>query len=437
MSQQLNPINGGVTPTVQTSTPSTSSLNVLSPQYTKVFNLESRPTEWVPDGRPIYRRLPGTSETYQIDFFNVVNESNVSSLSSANKRLEEVGYVYIPYGAGINGPSSCQVIASETGRDLLLKAGNVVWKYGKTSIIPTILNLEVLGVLSGKYDLGYQLVYDDSPIPLLYDVSDFALTGIPLNITASTDSVIGWRYPAVNAFLNKQGTFWSNRDTLFPSYADPSFGTGYVPYIQWVSQQTHSFKSITFRCPPNTVFTGTATLSYVVGTELITVMSTSIQSDSVGQYYTFNIEDPVFRTGWNVSFSDPTVSIQSTTVTGTLTLLEKPDGPSPKAALVMYPAGTAPKTIKNSAGETVPATYCFLAQVDTSADFKVIKIEDTRDIIHRDFVPVADWLTLPFDRTLTDLYSQVDDYAPLWMAPTSSMKFEYADLEADQITVIP
>jgi hypothetical protein len=166
-------------------------------------------------------------------------------------------------------------------------------------------------------------------------------------------------------------------------------------------------------------------------------MSTAIASDSTGQYYTFTIEEPVFQTGWNVSFSDPTVSIQAVTVTGTVTLLEKPAGPAPRATLVMYPAGTAPKTITNSQGKTIPATYCLLAQVDISNDYSILKIADTREIIHRDFVPVADWLTLPFDQTLIDLYTQVEDYAQLWMEPSSAMKFEYADLETDQIIVVP
>ena len=169
MSQQLNPVNGGVVPEVQVNT-GINRLNVLSEQYIQANGLESRPTQWVPGGRPIYRRLPAISETYQIEFFNVVNESNILGFSTVERGVDEVGYVYIPYGQGINGPTSCQVMSSENDRDLILKSGEIVWKYGKTSILPTIVNLEVLQIRSGKYDIGYQLVFDDSPIPLLYDV---------------------------------------------------------------------------------------------------------------------------------------------------------------------------------------------------------------------------------------------------------------------------
>ena len=77
MSQTLTPTNGGVVTQVATTTESQNRLKVVSPQYVVVNGLESRPTEWIPGGRPIYRRLPAASETYQINFFNVVTESNI------------------------------------------------------------------------------------------------------------------------------------------------------------------------------------------------------------------------------------------------------------------------------------------------------------------------------------------------------------------------
>jgi hypothetical protein len=101
----------------------------------------------------------------------------------------------------------------------------------------------------------------------------------------------------------------------------------------------------------------------------------------------------------------------------------------------MYPAGALPKTVINSQGEEVPATYASLAQVDIDNNFTITKIQDTREIIHRDYVPVADWLTTPFDQDLINLYEQVSDYDTLWMAPPSCLKQEYANLETDLITV--
>lgn len=429
MSQQLTPINGGLVPEVQTTTAS-SRLNVLSPQYIEVKNLNNRPTEWVPKGRPIYRRLPATSETYQIDFFNVVNESNILGNTFVKEGIEEVGYVYVPYGLSINGPVSVEVVSSDSKKDLLIKAGAIVWKYGKVEVLPTIVNLQVLDVLSGKYEVAYQLVYDDSPTPHLYEVSDFALTGLPLNITSSTDPVIGWRYPAVNAFINASNNFWADEDTYFASYAQPA-----TAYLQWESELTQAYKTLTLRCPPETAYTGTATLSYVNDGILTPVSTTTISSDTTSQFFSFTIEEPVLQTGWNVTFSSTKVSVQSITVSGAVTLLESQASLSPRATLVMYPVGALPATITNSQGEQVPAVYCLLAEVDIDANFTVTRIQDTRSIIHRDFVPVANWLTAPFDEDLIDLYEQVSAYSPLWLAPPNCMKQEYAKLSSDQITV--
>lgn len=429
MSQQLTPISGGIVPEVQTTTKE-SRLNVLSPQYIEVKNLQSRPTEWVPRGRPIYRRLPATAETYQINFFNVVTESNILGNTFVAGEIEEVGYVYVPYSLSINGPASVEVVTSDNKRDLLIKAGVIVWKYGKVEVLPTIVNLEVLDVITGRYDVAYQLIYDDSPIPNLYEVSDFALTGLPLNITASTDSVIGWRYPPVNAFLNTTTNFWSNSDSYFPAYAQPSSA-----YLQWESDLSQAYKTLTLRCPPGTAYSGSASLSYVNNGILTPVSTVEISSGSSGQFFEFEIESPVLQTGWNVTFSSNTVSIESITVSGSVTLLEPQASLSPRASLVMYPVGTLPSTVTNNQGEQVPATYCTLAEVDVNANYQVTRVQDTRTIIQRDYVPVADWLTVPFDADLIDLYEQVSDYDHLWMAPPKCLIQEYEDLTTDLITV--
>ena len=437
MSQQLIPVSGGITPEVRTQDSTIARINVLSTQYIQAKKLEDQLTEWVPGGRPIYRRLPAISETYQIDFFNVVNESNVLGFSDFDRRAAELGYVYIPYGDGIDGNSSCKVISSDSRRDLLIKGGSIVWKYGKTEIVPTIVNLELLEVLSGKYDVAYQLIYDDAPTPQQYSVSDFALTGLPLDISASTDSIIGWRYPAVNAFLNTDTLFWANKDTYFPSFADPSTNPNYTPFIQWESTLGQAYSKILLRCPSGSVGSGTAILSYVEGGTQVSVTSASVQSDSFGFFFELEVSSPIFQNGWNVSFTDPTIAIQSINVSGVITLLERPAAPAPRATLVIYPSGASPTTVINSQGKEIPATYAQLAEVDVSSTFTIESIRDVRNIIHRDYTPVADWLTLPFDRNLIDLYEQVSDYSGLWMRPSSALKFEYAELGSDQVQVIP
>lgn len=429
MSQQLTPINGGVTPAVQTTT-APERLKVLSPQYIEVKNLQSRPTEWVPAGRPIYRRLPATAETYQVDFFNVVTESNILGNTSVDREIQSVGYVYIPYGASINGPTSIEVVPTSDEKGIMIKAGEIVWKHGKIPVIPAIINFPVLEVLSGRYEVAYELLYDDSPIALLYGVEDFSLSGLPLNITSSTDSVTGWRYSARNAFITTTDRFWSNDDSFFPSYAQPQ-----QAFLQWESNLAQAYKTVTLRCPSGTAHEGTAVLSYVNGSVLSQVSSASISSDSSGQFFTFIVEEPNLQTEWNVTFSSLSMSIQSIEISGVITRMEPQAAPSPRAALVMYPVGTLPAIVKNDQGEDVPATYCSLAIVDVDPDHFLIGIQDIRTIIHRDFSPVADWLTAPFDDDLVELYEEVSAYQSLWMAPPSCMKQEYLQLSTDQIMV--
>lgn len=421
MTQQLIPTSGGVVPQVQTTTV-VPRLNILSPQFISVNHLESRPTEWVPGGRPIYRRLPATSETYQINFFNL----------STAEGLERVGYVFVPWGESINGPTSLEVVASENNQCLLIKSGVIVWEYGKTKIRPTIVDLQVLEVLSGKYQIGFQLIYDDSPILNQYQVSDFALTGQPLNISSSSDSVVGWRYPGVNAFINNGSVFWKNEDTYFPQYAQPTSS-----FLQWQSEYTQAYSKLVLRTPSNTAYTGTATLQYVDGSSLSNEQTVNISRDTESQFFEFNVVNPSLQTGWRVSFSNLDIAIDSIVVSGLLTLETPQASPSPRSSLVMYPYGTLPKTVKNSVGNDIPATYCILAEVDVSVTSTVQKIVDTREIIHRDFTPVADWLTKPFDDNLIDLYEQVSAYVPLWMSPTTCMKQEYQSLEKFQVEIVP
>lgn len=416
MSQQLLPINGGVEQVVTTT--STVSAKVVSPQYIIANNLQSRPTEWVPGGRPIYRRLPAISETYVIDFFNIVSAPNTAVAAE----VQNIGYIYVPWTQNSEGPTSIRVSASDSKKDLIIRGGRIIWEKGGTDVVPAIVNMETLAIGPGYYYLAYELVFDDAPQPKLYSVTDFALTGQPLTITSSTDSVVGWRYPAVNAFLNTSNNFWTSKDTYFPSYAQPTSS-----YIQWESDLSAAYSKVTLRCPEGTGYTATASLYYVTPAGVESFQETvSPSSDSTGQYYQFTIPMPAFNTGWKVVWSDVDVSIQNITVSGVLTLEKQAAAPSTRASLVIYPAGTEPKD----------QTYCPLAYVTVEPGFVISKVEDIRYVVRRNYVPVADWLTKPFDDTLINLYEQVNEYPRFWMNPPTCMKQEYAALAEENIVVV-
>jgi hypothetical protein len=292
--------------------------------------------------------------------------------------------------------------------------------------------------------VAYQLIYDDSPVFHQYAVENFNLVGFPLNITSSTDLVTGWRYPAENAFLGASQIFWSNRDTYFPSSSAYSVQPGEC-FLQWENTETQlvyeekqvvesAFSKVVLRCPPNTAYTASATFYYVVDGAEVFAARSSVSRDSAGQYYEFNLT-PSFLSGWKVVWSETDMSIQSISVDGVIPKYTQPSGPTTKSVLVMYPENRLPKTVKNSNGESVPATYCPLAYVDIDATYTVLDVRDARYIIHKDYVPVADWLTMPFDKNLIDLYTQVKGYAELWMKPSECMKQEYLGLITDRVIV--
>lgn len=431
MSQQLVPISGGVQ-TLRTSAGGRS-VNTPSLQYIDVKKLKSRPTEWASYGRPIYQRLPAASETYQTNFFDILPATNTAIQLGGTR---DVGYVYIPWGEGIFGPVSAEAIASDSTEDLIIKAGQIVWKYGTTVVPPAILNLKELDFGSGRYLVAYQLVYDDAPVKNYYQVEDYSLAGTKLILSSSSEGIIGWRYPSVNAFLSN-GTYWSNSDMYFPSFVQPG-----ESFIQWESNETFqsspvapetilpsAYSNVVLRCPPGTNYSGAATLSYVYSSDAAEVETSTVAADQAGQFFEFNIVSPSLQTGWRVDFTESSVKIQSVTVSGVVTKVTHQAGPATRCALAIYPAEAVPTTVFNSLGEEIPATYCNLAYIDVDFDFKLLDIQDIRPIINREYKPIADWLTKPFDEDLINFYEQIQGYSTLWMSPIVCLHHEYLALE--------
>lgn len=417
--QQQTPLNGGVAQ-VQTAV-AVPRIDALSKQYVGIKGLQSRPTEWVPGGRPIYNRLPAVGETYRINFFDTVAVPNTATRVD----FEEIGYVYIPNGEGIFGPNSVEVVASNDLLDIVIKGGNIVWKYGSARVLPTVINLQELSFTSGTYLVSYQLVYDDSPYEALYAVEDYALTGEPLIVTSSTDAFSGWRDPSVNAFLNIPTSFWKNYDSYFPAYIQPT-----QAFLAWESELPSAYTEILMRCPPNTAITGDAYLYYYndFSSQWELVTSASVEKDTIGQFFRLNAFDPSFQTNWKVEWTDLEVSIQSIEVSGTITQIRRPAGARPSATLVAYPENQVPNSITGPDGSEIVPTYCNLAYVSVKEGFQIEDIRDVRNITQRDFTPISDWLTKPWDDNLISLYEQVKGYPEYWIAPVSAMKQEYLSL---------
>lgn len=427
MSQQLIPISGGVQQ-VQT-TVNVPTVRALSRQYIEANNLESTPTEWVPGGRPIYRRLPAISETYQIDFFNLVSPPNTAVAAE----IQDIGYVFVPWGESIDGPTSTKVSATENQTTILVSSGNLVWKYGTNPVNATLFSLEQLDVTSGRYVLTYELTYDDSPQPNQYRVEDFSLRGQSLILDSSSDAIPGWKRKTECAFSNQDSLFWSNYDSSFTSYAQPT-----TAFLSWEQTYPSAYTKVTLHQPPGSAidYNTVATLSVFSGGGSVEAATATAQVNPDGvAYYEFNLSSPSFVTKWGVTWVStvnpgvaPKVSIQNVEVSGTVTLLKRPSGPDTFAALALYPENLVPATTLNANGEEIPAVYCDLAIIDVDNAYRVINIEDVRYIIHRDYKPVANWLTNFWDDNLINLYEQVKNFPELWLNPDTCLMQEYASL---------
>lgn len=406
MTQSLISLNGGVNPVASTTDAVQGTL--YSPQYIQLKNLQSRPTEWVPKGRPIYGRLPRPNEFFE-------GERNT-------------GYVYIPYGQGIFGPASLEVEASTNKQEIIIKGGIIVWEYGRSVVLPVLLNLPDLQISSARYFVGYELIFDKDPQPFQYKAQDFSLNGIPLTITSSTDNVIGWRYGIQNAFVNDSNLYWNNQDPGFPGFAQPT-----ESFITLEASLPQAFEFIHIKLPASAIVPEGVKAVLYYKNENTWLQAASAQATVENEIYTFTLisPEPQFQKNWKIEWRDSSgnfylpITVDSITVDGVLTLERTPSAAIPRTALVVYPENTVPKD----------KSYCQLALVDVNNAYEITQIVDLREIVHQDYVPVSDWLTKFWDDNLTQLYEQVKNYDEEWMSPLTGMMQEYYDLESSGILV--
>lgn len=431
MSQELVPVANregtiGLTPTIVTTTVQ-GRAKEISETYKRVRNLWASPTQWVPGGRPIYRRLPAASETYQIDFFSD----------------GEIGFCYIPYGDDQFGAGSIRVDISEDLRTLLIYDGVIVWKEGTTPVLKAIINLEEVGILSGRFLVAYQQFYDDAPQPLPFEVTDFSLAGQDFAVedsasynfqSTTTANGNAWPYPGSYAFM-PSGSDLSWKNYLEPVNRVPQANSGVVPgvpeeyqpilaWISWKSPLPWKLDKITLRTP-SVVKPPAATLYYFENGGWKLIQTAEPLSDTNGYYWQFiTNSDP--QTAWKVEWPDYTkVEVNDITVSGILNLYSKPSTERARAQLAIYPTNAIPKE----------ETFCRLAIINVN-NFEIqrndrgeLLVEDIRDIATRDYEPVADWLTLYWDRSLIHLEEKVATYSPGFMAPPTLLQTSYFDLE--------
>lgn len=441
MSQALTPIanSDGEYGSLQTIATQTSGLTtaVLSPQYKAAKELVVGETEWwVPGGRPIYRRLPAVGEAYQTFFF----------------ADGEIGYCYIPPGRNQFGAGSLFVSSNEEKSVLLIYDGTIVWETGTTKVLKTVVDLANIGVESGRWIVAYQRIYNDDPQPFAYEVTDFSLAGIDMEVDDSASAAFRiaelpngnpWPYPGRFAFFNQDPLLnWKNYTQIENSNpisavggVTPGFPDWLMPvngWIQWFSTKFEGapllwkLDDIVLRSPQKFRTPPSATLYFATSdpeTPWAFVQSQDAKLDSEGWYWEFQT-DADAQFGWRVEWSDNRIEISSVTVSGNISLLKKPSTPVTRAQLAMYPEYRVPED----------AVLCRLALINVDRG-RLVKSEDIRNIATRDFEPIADWLTEFADEMLIENFAKVKAYAPDFMAPPILLRGSYFDLEEYDITV--
>ncbi len=431
MSQELVPVSNasgtsGLTPTIVTA-PLQTRRTALSNEFKEVRKLSLQPTQWVPSGRPIYRRLPAVGETYQVDFFSD----------------GDIGFTFIPSGGDQFGPGSMYVSQSDNLDALLIYDGVVVWKEGTTPVPKTIVDFREIGLESGRFLVCYQLIFDDAPEPLPFQITDFSLAGQDFDSNDSASAIFlansvpnsnAWPYPASYAFTpSGSGLLWKNYLDLVNQVPQSTAGVipglpeAYQPlqcWLEWSSPLPWKLDNIVLRTP----LLGSlppASLYFKENDEWVLVQTNPVSTDSTGNFWQFQT-DNVPQSNWRVEWPDYTkMEVHDITVSGLIYLNSRPSTERARAQLAIYPTNLVPED----------ETLCRLAiinvnefELQKNARGEILK-EDIRNIANRDYEPIADWLTEYWDEQLTRNQEKVAAYAPGFMAPPTLLKLSYVDLE--------
>jgi hypothetical protein len=407
----------------------TNRVKILSEQYKTVKGLKTTLTQWMPGGRPIYGRLPAASEQYQLDFFEEGGR----------------GYVLIPRGVDQFGPGSLYVNQSADRDVLLIEDGVIVWEEGTTPVYKTFVDFRQLGVLDGRYLICYQLIYDDAPEPLPFQVEDYSLAGLDFDVSDSAsksfensdDAANPWPFPGINLFATAEsGLNWQNFIEVvntspgvqsgvkpgFPDYEQPL-----LSWVEWKSAYPWKLDKIRVRTPlVNNVPDCTLLLRSQEDPKVWDVVQTNpAVKDNEGFYWEFET-DYSPQSEWRLEWPNQTkISAERLTVSGLIYIPTKPSTPRARAQLAIYPTNLVPES----------ESLCRLAiisvdnyQIPYRPNGELFK-DDIREITNKDFEPVADWLTVFWDRQLIDLWRDVKTYSPNYMTPPILLKTSYYKLE--------
>lgn len=367
----IRPLNGGLR-FIETQPRQFTNLQLRSQTLRRLFGLDPQPTEWEQEGgRPIYDRLPRASEQYRRD-------------------PEDNGYgkVFIDETQRLAvGPGSLKAELTE-GSNLLINSGKVSWPEGVTSHSETTINIEILGLESSTWYVGYELITDNSDKNFIYQLVD-----------QSIENFDGWSVSSPSPVCNFEAPYamFSSGDNYFIP------NSGQLILDLTVQNQ---FTKITIPVQGITSANG-ASLTTDLSTGKYLPYYDTINSALVWDNLNFS-DSPT-----QIIFELPNTitRISGITFSGIFEIINRGESLLQDTDLVIY---------NSRDPELQTSLLALLGYFETDLNGLISNLRDIRQITNIKNEPVAKWLTQAQDDDLIYYYNQIKNYAELWMNPNNA-----------------
>lgn len=374
-------------------------IKVLSDEGARVKSITPVPTIWGrEDGKPIYDRLPGVSESYKKEYFGEVGR----------------GLVYIdPQFGNAVGDGSLQV--GKWGEDehvLIIESGAITWAYGTIETDTLAIDLRLINgeegpIQDGEYQVGYYLDY----------VQDVVEETSLFNITESSlgASVSIYKASATNRNQPVSAMF-SEVDLRSWSPGPFSLTGSYTEGESVIVDFTAPVKCDTFVLSAENARSARATCAVYRSDDGI-VWFLEDSRNSIENSWTLIPRSQSRHRYWRFFFWDGTVSVSNVTYTGEAFFQNlRPTGPI-----------TRVEPFIEGKFDQIDRPHIVLATVAVK-DKAIVRVTDNRKISSIKYEPVASWLTDFHDTTLRKIFKSVEQYSSLYLSPVTGADNIYEEL---------
>lgn len=354
-------------------------LKVYDDRVLRVKGYIPRKTPWGRDGgRPIYDRLPSSSETYQIQ-----NPEDVLVLVD-NK-----------------SPQSLQVGAWEQSSSILvIQSGTLTWEYGQVPVNTYAVNISDLGLQDGDYQVGYYLRYEqEEQLPeFLIDEDNISLSTSLCNYESSK--------PGVKTLLTEYEfeKSWQTTEGSSEWFA--------IDFTQDITPRSFDFL--------NELVSSRQTEFSLYSSKDAIVWELETKGSLRNNLTNIAVPRQISRRYWKFYFYGGAANLRTLGYSGQAIFPNT--RPSGKISV-------ATPFLDNKYGE-LEQTGIVLAFI-TVKDGQIVEVVDTRRTTTQPHEPVAKWLTTFQDENLKRLFGNVVNYSDDFLSPVGSMQDVYKELLAN------